>query len=78
MCLEYYEIDPCYTYSNPDLTWLSGLKYNVRRKYYKEGTVKIYDTIQKGIRGGLASVLGHCQVKCENKAIDPECTGREN
>ena len=25
-CLEYYEIDPCYTYSTPGLTWLSGLK----------------------------------------------------
>ena len=31
MCLEYYEIDPCYTYSTPGLTWLCGLKYtNVR------------------------------------------------
>ena len=36
-CLEYYEIDPCYTYSTPGLTWLCGLKYtNVRLKYYKE------------------------------------------
>ena len=25
-CLEYYEIDPCYSYSTPDLTWLCGLK----------------------------------------------------
>ena len=25
--LEYYEIDPCYTYSIPRLTWLCGLKY---------------------------------------------------
>ena len=34
-CLEYYEIDPCYTYSNPGLTWLRGLKYtNVRLKYF--------------------------------------------
>ena len=53
MCLEYYEIDPCYTYSTPGLTWLCGLKYtNVRLKYYKENTVNIYDTIQHGIRGG--------------------------
>ena len=38
-CLEYYEIDPCYTYSTPGLTWLCGLKYtNVRFKYYKENS----------------------------------------
>ena len=41
-CLGYYEIDPCYTYSTPRLTWLCGLKYtNVRLKYYKENTVNI-------------------------------------
>ena len=79
MCLEFYEIDPCYTYSTPGLTWLCGLKYtNVRLKYYKENTVNIYDTIQHGIRGGLASVLGDCHVKCMNKGIDPEYTGKEN
>ena len=85
-CLEYYEIDPCYTYSTPGLTWLCGLKYtNVRLKYYKENTVNIYDTIQHGIRGGLASVLGDCHVKCKHKEIsetasqiDPEYTGKEN
>ena len=40
--LEYNEIDPCYTYSTPGLTWLCGLKYT---KYYKEITVDVYDTI---------------------------------
>ena len=79
MCLEYYEVDPCYTYSTPGLTWLCGLKYtNVRLKYYKENTVNISDTIQHGIRGGLASVLGDCHVKCMNKGIDPEYTGKKN
>ena len=79
MCLEYYEIDPCYTYSTPGLTWLCGLKYtNVRLKYYKENTVNIYDTLQHGIRGGLASVLGDCHVKYMNKQIDPEYAGKEN
>ena len=78
-CLKYYEIDPCYTYSTSGLTWLCGLKYtNVRLKYYKENTVNIYDTIQHGIRGGLASVLSDCHVKCKNKEIDPEYTGKEN
>ena len=79
MCLEYYEIDPCSTYSTPGSTWLCGLKYtNVRLKYHKENTVNIYDTIPQGIRGGSASVLGECHVKCKNKEIDPECTGKEN
>ena len=79
MCLKYYEIDPCYTYSTPGLTWLCGLKNtNVRLKYYKENTVNIYDTIQHGIRGGLASVLGECHVKYMNKQIDPEYNRKEN
>ena len=78
-CLEYYEIDPCYTYSTLGLTWLCGLKYtNVRLKYYKENTVNIYDTIQHCIRGGSASVLCDFHVKCKNKEIDPEYTGKEN
>ena len=55
------------------------MKYtNVRLKYYKENTVNIYDTKQHGIRGGLASVLGDCYVKCMNKQIDHEYTGKEN
>ena len=78
-CLEYYETDSWYTYSTPGLTWLCGLKYtNVELKNYKENTVNIYDTIQHGIRGGLASVLDVCHVKCMNKQIDPEYTGKEN
>ena len=38
----------------------------------------LHDTIQYGIRGGLASVIGDCHVKCMNKGIDPEYTGKEN
>ena len=78
-CLEYYEIDPCYTYSTPGLTCLCGLNYtDVRLKYYKENTVNIYDTIQRGIRGGLALVLGDCHVICRNKQIDPVYNGKES
>ena len=50
-----------------------------------ENTVNIYDTIQNGIRGRLALVLGDCHVKCMNKQIsetasqiNPEYTGKEN
>ena len=75
-CLEYYEIDPCFTNSTPGLTWLCGLKYtNVRLKYYEENTINIYDAIKHGTRGGLASVLGDCHEKFQNKEINPECTG---
>ena len=49
------------------------MKYtNVRLKYYKEITVNFYNTIQDGITGGLASVLGDCQVICKNKQVDPD------
>ena len=57
MCLEYFEIDPCYTYSTHVFTWLCGLKYtNVKLKYYKEKTVNICDTIQKRMRWASFSV----------------------
>ena len=53
--LDYFEKDPGYTYSTPGLTWICGLKYtDARVKHYKEETVNFYDTIQKGIRVGLA------------------------
>ena len=64
--LELYEIDPCCTYSTPGLTWLCGLKYtNASLKFYKENTVNIFDTIQRGIRCELVSVLGQCHVICK-------------
>ena len=49
----------------------------VNLKYLKEETVNIYNTIQKGLRGGLASVLGYCQIKCKNKQVDSEYTGKK-
>ena len=62
-----------YTYSTPGFTWLCGLKYtDVKHRNYKEETVIINDTIQKGIRAGLTSVLGHWHINCENKQKDPE------
>ena len=67
MCLQCYERDLCYAFSTPSLTLLCELQYtNVKLKYYKEKQLK-YDTIHKGIRGGLASVLGVCYVKCKSE-----------
>ena len=55
------------------------MKYtNVRHKYFKENTVNTYDTIKRSNRGSIASVLSQCHVKCKNKEIDPEYTGKEN
>ena len=53
------------------------MKYtNVRLICYKENTVNIYDNTQRGIRGGLVSVLGDCSVICKSKQIDHEYTGK--
>ena len=51
---------------------------NVRPKYYKENTVNIYVTIQRGIRGGSASLLGDFHVKIKNEEKGPEYTKKEN
>ena len=73
ICLEYYEIDPCYTYSAPGLTWLAGLKYTkVNLKYYKENTYDQLLMIDKGIRGGVSSCLGDRYVKTYNKHVDED------
>ena len=77
-CFEYYEIDPCYTYSTPGSTWIFGMIYTgVYLKYLKKETVNIFDTIQKGVRGGLALVLGYCHVKCRIKQTESEYTGKK-
>ena len=57
--LEYNEKGHCYTNSTLGLTGICGLKYiQVRLIYHKAETANIYDTIQKGIRGCLASLKG--------------------
>ena len=50
----------------------------IKKIFFVIQLVNVYDTIQHGIRGGLASVFGDCHVKCMNKQIDPEYTGKEN
>jgi len=73
MCLSYYEIDPCYCYSTPGLTWLAGLKYTgVSLKHYKENTLNKSEFFETGIRGGVSSVLGNRYVNCYNKKVSPE------
>ena len=48
--------------------WIK-IYYRINDLKITESTVNIYGTIQQGIRGGLASVIGDCHVKCMNKQI---------
>ena len=54
------------------------MKYtNVRLKYCKDATTYIDDTIQHVVEVGLASVLGHSHVKCNNKRVDLNYIAKE-
>ena len=72
LCLEYYHIDPCYAVSAPGLTWLAGMRYSgVKLKYYKQETKDMLDFLNRGIRGGVSSILGNRIVECNNKLLNP-------
>ena len=64
--LEHHQVDPCYCFSAPGLTWECGLKYtNVELELLTD-----YDQLlmfEKGIRGGFSGVLGSRHVKAFNK-----------
>ncbi|XP_060573311.1 uncharacterized protein LOC132731192 [Ruditapes philippinarum] len=64
--LKHHEIDPCYCYSAPGLTWQCGLKYTA----IELELLTNYDMLQmfeKGTRGGFSGVLGPRHVKAFNK-----------
>ena len=64
--LRHHQIDPCYCFSAPGLTWQCGLKYTgIELELLTD-----YDMLQmfeKGIRGGFSGVLGSRHVKAYNK-----------
>ena len=64
--LKHHQIDPCYCFSAPGLTWQCGLKYTgIELELLTD-----YDMLQmfeKGIRGGYSGVLGSRHVKAFNK-----------
>ena len=64
--LQHHQIDPCYCFSAPGLTWQCGLKYTgIELELLTD-----YDMLQmfeKGIRGGFSGVLGSSHVKAYNK-----------
>jgi hypothetical protein len=64
--LEHHEIDPCYCYSAPGLTWQCGLKYTgIELELLTD--VDMLQMFEKGIRGGFSGVLGPRYVKAFNK-----------
>ena len=67
-CLNEYEIDPCYCYSAPGLTWLAGLKFTkVKLKYYKESTFDQELFFEQGVRGGVSGVYGNRYTEVNNE-----------
>ena len=64
--LKHHEIDPCYCFSAPGLTWQCGLKFTgVELELLTD-----YDMLlmfENGIRGGYSGVLGSRHVKAFNK-----------
>jgi hypothetical protein len=64
--LENHQIDPCYCYSAPGLTWQCGLKYTgVELELLTD--VDMLQMFEKGIRGGFSGVLGPRHVKAFNQ-----------
>ena len=66
--LKHHQIDPCYCFSAPGLTWECGFKYTgIKLELFTD-----YDKFlmfEKGIRGGYSGVLGPRYVKANNKYL---------
>ena len=72
-CINEYKIDPCYRYSSPGLSWICGSKFTEQRlKHYQKDTYDILLMIEKGTRGGIATILGDRYVKPWNRYTQPE------
>ena len=72
-CINEYKMDPCYRYSSPGLSWICGSKFTEQRlKHYQKDTYDILLMIEKGIRGGIATILGDRYVKPSNRYTQPE------
>ena len=68
-----YKIDSCNRYSSPGLSWICGSRFTEQRlKHYQKDTYDILLMIEKGIRGGIATILGDRYVKPWNRYTLPE------
>ena len=64
--LNNHQIDPCYCYSAPGLTWQCGFEYtNIKLDLLTDNDMLL--TFEKGIRGGYSGVLGDRYIKANNK-----------
>jgi len=71
MCMEYFQIDPCYGFSTPGLTWMFGMKFTgIKLKYFKEDTYDMLLFFEEGTRGGFSGVLGNRFAKANNPHVD--------
>ena len=66
--LTHHNIDPCYCYSAPGLTWQCGLRYtNINLELLTDYNMLLM--IENGIRGGYSGLLGSRHVKANNKYL---------
>ena len=64
-CLEYYKINPLYSYSAPGFTWKAFFKFsNTRIDYIKDH--KLLLVLENNIRGGISGVMGDRYVKSDD------------
>uniref|UniRef100_UPI003D0B846D hypothetical protein n=1 Tax=Sulfurimonas sp. TaxID=2022749 RepID=UPI003D0B846D len=55
--LNYFNIDPCYCYSAPGLTWQAGLKHTkIELELLTDYNMLLF--FEKSIRGGISSIVG--------------------
>ena len=64
-CLKYYELDPCYYFSAPGLSWNAMLKMT-GIKLEKISDIDQYLFIEKGTRGGVSHIAKR-YAKANNK-----------
>ena len=55
MFLKFYELDPCYYFSSPRLSWDAMQKMNIV-KLEKISDIDMYSFIKKGLRGGISYI----------------------
>ena len=70
--LSHNGVDPCWVISTPGLTWQCGMKKTgVSLKYFKEATAEHLHLFEKGVRGGVSTVLGNRHIKISKGLIEP-------
>ncbi|KAF4529586.1 hypothetical protein B566_EDAN016543 [Ephemera danica] len=75
VCLKTYELNPCWYYTAPSLTWDAALKYTgVKLDLIQD--LEIIEMVERGIRGGVAQCTksyAEAKNKYTEKKPDPGC-----